>query len=85
MSAYKRSGTPTNSEEVISFRNIQSDSENARNRHFFNKIIDTVRLWLGQKTLAVAIHYTETADTSDRMREVIGKLDPLGSKSRTSV
>jgi integrase len=45
--------------------------------------IDTVRRWLGQKTLAMAIHYSETADTSQRMREVIEKLDPLGSKSRT--
>lgn len=45
--------------------------------------IDTVRRWLGQKTLAMAILYSETADTSQRMREVIEKLDPLGSKSRT--
>jgi integrase len=30
--------------------------------------IDTVRRWLGQKTLAMAIHYSETADTSDRMQ-----------------
>lgn len=45
--------------------------------------IDTVRRWLGQKTLAMAIHYTETADTSQRMMDVIRKLDPLGSKSRT--
>ncbi|UGY17996.1 tyrosine-type recombinase/integrase [Bradyrhizobium septentrionale] len=45
--------------------------------------IDTVRRWLGQKTLAMAIHYSESADTSQRMREVITKLDPLGSKSRT--
>lgn len=45
--------------------------------------LDTVRRWLGQKTLAMAIHYSETADTSHRMREVVAKLDPLGSKSRT--
>lgn len=45
--------------------------------------IDTVRRWLGQKTLAMEIHSTETADTSQRMREVVTKLDPLGSKSRT--
>jgi integrase len=45
--------------------------------------LDTVRRWLGQKTLAMAIHYSETANTSDRMGEVITKLDPLGSKSRT--
>jgi len=29
--------------------------------------IDTVRRWLGQKTLAMAIHYSETADTAGRM------------------
>ena len=45
--------------------------------------LDTVRRWLGQKTLAMAIHYSETADTSDRMSQVIKKFDPLGSKSRT--
>jgi len=45
--------------------------------------IDTVRRWLGQKTLAMEIHSTETADTSQHMREVVTKLDPLGSKSRT--
>jgi integrase len=45
--------------------------------------LDTVRRWLGQKTLAMAIHYSETADTSDRMDQVIKKLDPLGSKPRT--
>ena len=42
--------------------------------------IDSVRRWLGQKTLAMAIHYTETADTSDRMNRVMKKFDPLGSK-----
>jgi integrase len=45
--------------------------------------IDTVRRWLGQKTLAMAIHYSKTADTSDRMKGVIKKFDPLGSKKRT--
>jgi integrase len=45
--------------------------------------IDTVRRWLGQKTLAMAIHYSETADTSRRMRNVLAKFDPLGSKKRT--
>lgn len=45
--------------------------------------IDTVRRWLGQKTLAMAIHYSETADTSNRMSQMIKKFDPLGSKSRT--
>ena len=45
--------------------------------------IDTVRRWLGQKTLAMAIHYSETADTSERMIGVMQKFDPLGSKRRT--
>jgi integrase len=45
--------------------------------------IDTVRRWLGQKTLAMAIHYSETADTAEKMQDVIKKFDPLGSKKRT--
>lgn len=45
--------------------------------------IDTVRRWLGQKTLAMAVHYSETADTSKRMQDIMKKLDPLGTKSRT--
>ena len=44
--------------------------------------LDTVRRWLGQKTLAMAIHYSETADTSKQMRGVLKKFDPLGSKTR---
>jgi integrase len=42
--------------------------------------IDTVRRWLGQKTLAMAIHYSQTADTSERMRGMMERFDPLGSK-----
>jgi integrase len=45
--------------------------------------IDTVRRWLGQKTLAMAIHYSETADMSRRMKNVLDLFDPLGSKKRT--
>jgi integrase len=45
--------------------------------------LDTVRRWLGQKTLVMAIHYSETADTSKRMEEVMTKFDPLGSKRGT--
>lgn len=45
--------------------------------------IDTVRRWLGQKTLAMAIHYSETADTTERMAGVLAQFDPLGSKTRT--
>jgi integrase len=33
--------------------------------------IDTVRRWLGQKTLAMAIHYSETADTAEKLQEII--------------
>jgi integrase len=43
--------------------------------------IDTVRRWLGQKTLAMAIHYSETADTTDRMAGILTRFDPLGSKT----
>ena len=42
--------------------------------------IDSVRRWLGQKTLAMAIHYSQTADTSVRMQGMMKKFDPLGSK-----
>jgi integrase len=42
--------------------------------------IDSVRRWLGQRTLSMAIHYTETADTSDKLRAMMGGFDPLGTK-----
>jgi integrase len=45
--------------------------------------IDSVRRWLGQKTLAMAIHYSETADTSQRLAQMMDQFDPLGSKQRT--
>jgi integrase len=47
--------------------------------------IDTVRRWLGQKTLAMAIHYSETADASAKMQGIMNALDPLGTKRRTKV
>jgi integrase len=47
--------------------------------------LDLIRRWLGQKTLAMAIHYSDTADTSAQMRSVVDKLDPLGSKPGTKV
>jgi integrase len=47
--------------------------------------IDTVRRWLGQKTLAMAIHYSETADASAKMQGIMRALDPLGTKRRTKV
>ena len=43
--------------------------------------IDTVRRWLGQKTLAMAIHYSETADASAKMQGIMRALDPLGTKA----
>jgi integrase len=42
--------------------------------------IDSVRRWLGQKTLAMAIHYSETADTSLRMQKMMTTFDPLGRR-----
>jgi len=47
--------------------------------------IDTVRRWLGQKTLAMAIHHSETADASAKMQQLIGTLGPLGTKGRTKL
>jgi hypothetical protein len=35
----------------------------------------------GQKTLAMAIHYSETADTSARMKNVIGDSTRSGANS----
>ena len=46
--------------------------------------LDIVRRWLGQKTLAMAIHYSEGADTSQQMSGAVLKFDPLGSKKGTS-
>ena len=47
--------------------------------------LDLIRRWLGQKTLAMAIHYSDTADTSEQMRKLVERLDPLGRKARTKV
>ena len=47
--------------------------------------LDTVRRWLGQKTLSMAIHYSETADTSKQMQVAMKKFDPLGSNTRTKM
>ncbi len=46
--------------------------------------LDIVRRWLGQKTLAMAIHYSEGADTSKQMSGAVMKFDPLGSRKGTS-
>ncbi len=42
--------------------------------------IDSVRRWLGQRTLSMAIHYTKTADTSEKLRALMAGFDPLGTK-----
>ncbi len=47
--------------------------------------LDLIRRWLGQKTLAMAMHYSSSADVSSKMREALDKLDPLGTKSGTKV
>ena len=47
--------------------------------------LDLIRRWLGQKTLAMAIYYSDTADTSKQMLDVVERLDPLGSKPGTKV
>jgi integrase len=47
--------------------------------------LDLIRRWLGQKTLAMAMHYSSTADTSKQMLDVVERLDPLGSKPGTKV
>lgn len=46
--------------------------------------LDIVRRWLGQKTLAMAIHYSEGANTSEQMSGAVLKFDPLGGKRETS-
>jgi integrase len=46
--------------------------------------LDIVRRWLGQKTLTMAIHYSEGADTSQQLSGAVLKFDPLGGKPGTS-
>lgn len=46
--------------------------------------LDIVRRWLGQKTLAMAIHYSEGANTAEQMSGAVLKFDPLGGKQGTS-
>jgi hypothetical protein len=46
--------------------------------------LDIVRRWLGQKTLAMAIHYSEGANTAEQMSGAVLKFDPLGGKKETS-
>jgi hypothetical protein len=47
--------------------------------------LDLIRRWLGQKTLAMAMHYSSIADVSAKMRDALEKLDPLRTKSGTNV
>lgn len=44
--------------------------------------LDTIRRLLGQKTLVMAQHYSETADNSSQAQELISRLDILGNKKR---
>lgn len=43
--------------------------------------LDVVRRWLGQKTLAMAIHYSQSASAERQMSGAVAKLDPLGRKT----
>lgn len=43
--------------------------------------LDVVRRWLGQKTLAMAIHYSQSASAERQMTGAVAKLDPLGRKT----
>ena len=43
--------------------------------------LDDVRRLLGQKTLSMAQHYSESADRSEEAREMIDKLDVLGDRN----
>ena len=45
--------------------------------------LDDIRRLLGQKTLSMAQHYSETADRSDEAREAVAQLTCLGT-NRTS-
>ena len=42
--------------------------------------LDLIRRILGQQTLSMAQHYSETADTSRQARRALGKLDFMGNK-----
>jgi integrase len=46
--------------------------------------LDVVRRWLGHRTLAMAIHYSEQANASQQLSGAVLKFDPLGSKPGTS-
>jgi len=45
--------------------------------------LDDIRRILGQKTLVMAQHYSEGADTSEKARTVVTKLDLTGAKKGT--
>ena len=42
--------------------------------------LDDIRRALGQKTLAMAQHYTERAQRHSAVRRAVEKLDPLGTQ-----
>jgi integrase len=47
--------------------------------------LDDIRRILGQKTLSMAQHYSETADRSEMAREAVSRLDLLGNRKRTKM
>jgi integrase len=44
--------------------------------------LDTIRRLLGQQTLAMAQHYTETAEPAAQAAEIMARMDILGNKKR---
>ncbi|WP_298354592.1 tyrosine-type recombinase/integrase [Rhodoblastus sp.] len=42
--------------------------------------LDTIRRLLGQRTLAMAQHYCETADPSEQTAKIVARIDMLGNK-----
>jgi integrase len=47
--------------------------------------LDDIRRLLGQKTLSMAQHYSETADRSDEAREAVARLDMLGNRTSSKM
>jgi integrase len=47
--------------------------------------LDDIRRLLGQRTLAMAQHYSATADRSEASRKAVKRLDMLGNRERTKM
>lgn len=43
---------------------------------------DMIRRILGQSSIEMAMHYSETADTTEQARKLIAKMDPQGNRNR---